>query len=102
MKASPLSNETDRRIDPYSDCEELTETVKRAGLGEDQNQFCIQVSSELNFRTSPRWKDRSAKVRLGNCSFVFPHPIDILIAKLNRLEDKDLRAFEVVLAKTGH
>ena len=62
----------------------------------------IRKSSELNFRSSPRWKDRTQRAKLRNCTFIFPHPIDILIAKLHRLDDKDLRAFEIVRAKTGH
>ena len=89
-------------VDVFSDVEELREWVDRAGLGQDRTEFYVQVSSELNFRTSQRWKGRTKSARIGNCTFVFPHPIDILIAKLNRLDDKDMRAFEVVRAKTGH
>jgi hypothetical protein len=29
---------------------------------------------------------RTQSARIGNCTFVFPHPIDILIAKLSRLD----------------
>jgi hypothetical protein len=89
-------------VDVFSNFDELRECVARAGLGKDQVDFYVQVSTELNFRTSPRWKDRTQSARIGNCTFIFPHPIDILIAKLNRLEEKDLLAFRVVLAKTGH
>ena len=56
----------------------------------------------MNFRTSPRWRDRTQSARIGHVTFVFPHPIDILIAKLNRLDEKDVRAFRAVIAKTGH
>jgi hypothetical protein len=89
-------------VDVFSDFEELQEWVDRAGLSQDKSPFFVQVSSELNFRSSPRWKDRTQRAKLRNCTFIFPHPIDILIAKLHRLDDKDLRAFEIVRAKTGH
>ena len=89
-------------VDVFSDFEGLAELVERAGLGESKAAFSVQVSSEINFRVGPRWKDRAKRTRIGNCTFVLPHPIDILIAKLSRLEDKDIRAFEIVRAKTGH
>jgi hypothetical protein len=93
---------TSADVDVFSDFEHLREIADKAGLGQDKAAFFVQVSSELNFRTSPRWRDRTQSARIGNVTFVFPHPIDILIAKLNRLDDKDVRAFEVVRAKTGH
>ena len=93
---------TSADVDVFSDFEFLREIADRAGLGQDQAAFYVQVSSELNFRTTPRWRDRVQSARIGNCTFIFPHAIDILIAKLNRLDDKDLRAFRAVIAKTGH
>jgi hypothetical protein len=93
---------TSADVDVFSDFEALDDIVHQAGLGTNQADFYIQVSSELNFRTSPRWKGRTQSARIGNCTFIFPHPIDILIAKLNRLDDKDVRAFRAVLSKTGH
>lgn len=93
---------TSADVDVFSDYEWLDEIVHRAGLGTNQADFYIQVCSELNFRTSQRWKGRTQSVQVGNVTFIFPHAIDILIAKLNRLDDKDLRAFRAVIAKTGH
>lgn len=89
-------------VDLFSDQEDLASFVVKAGMDRDHSDFYIQVCSELNFRTSPRWRGRTQSVTLGNCTFVFPHPIDILIAKLNRLEEKDIEAFRVVKKKTNH
>ena len=93
---------TSADVDVFSEFEFLREIADKAGLGQDRAAFYVQVSSELNFRTSPRWKNRTQSTKLGNVTFIFPHPIDILIAKLNRLDDKDVRAFRTVLSKTGH
>jgi len=89
-------------VDLFSDAEVLGALVEQARLGREHSPFYIQVSSELNFRTSPRWRQRTTSAQIGHCTFHFPHPIDILIAKLHRLDEKDLLAFRVVLAKTGH
>ncbi|MBI2925701.1 MAG: hypothetical protein HYY24_08360 [Verrucomicrobia bacterium] len=89
-------------VDLFCDDEDLNEFVRQAGLDREHSDFYIQVCSGLNFRTSPHWATRTQSTTIGNVTFVFPHPIDILIAKLNRLEEKDLEAFRVVIRKTGH
>ena len=89
-------------VDVFSNAEDLVEWVAKAGLAQEQSDFYIQVSSGLNFRTSQHWGSRKKSVHLDNCTLHFPHPIDILIAKLNRLDAKDVEAFRVVLRKTGH
>ena len=89
-------------VDLFSNFEELEAVVETAGLGDEQRRPYIQVCSGLNFRTSPLWGTRTQSFDIGNCTFVLPHPIDILIAKLNRLDEKDLEAFRLVIRKTGH
>src|SRR6185295_4590697 len=69
---------TSADIDVFSDDGMLDEIVRRVGLGANETDLFIQVSSELNFRTSPRWKGRTKSAQIGNCTFIFPHPIDIL------------------------
>ncbi|HMJ91384.1 MAG TPA: hypothetical protein VK530_16295 [Candidatus Acidoferrum sp.] len=71
-----LSND----VDIFSNAEDLEEHVRRAGLLQGQADFYIQVCSGLNFRTSPLWGTRTTSVKIRNCTFIFPHPIDILIA----------------------
>lgn len=105
--SAPLQITVDARltsadVDLFADAEEMSQFVERAGLGQNQTPFYIQVSSELNFRTSPRWRSRLQSVEVANCRLNFPHPIDILIAKMNRMEEKDFEAFRVVIRKTGH
>ena len=38
----------------------------------------------------------------GRVTLTVPHPLDILMGKLDRLDAKDLKAFERVIQLTGH
>ena len=89
-------------VDLFCEDEDLNEFVCQAGLDREHSDFFIQVCSGLNFRTSPLWATRTKSTKIDHVTFAFPHPIDILIAKLKRLEEKDLEAFRVVRRKTGH
>lgn len=98
------SNDVDLFAGEWGDLyEELKIIVDRAGLGKDQGEdVYVQVCVAGNFRTSPRWLTRAWTTQIENVRLTLPHPIDLLIAKLHRLEDKDLRAFRLVIERTGH
>lgn len=85
-----------------SNDEDLTSLVVELGLDKKAGGLYLEFGFELSFRTSPRWRARAKTVPLGKATLVIPHPLDILIGKLNRLEAKDLKAFERVIAMTGH
>ncbi len=60
----------------------------------------VHVCPHNTFRTCPDWHGRAAKIEVGHVTFTLPHPIDILVSKLTRLEDKDLDCF--ALLKKNH
>lgn len=102
--SAPLQMMVDPRlasadVDIISADEEVGKVLRKAGLAEGQSEIFVQLSDELTFQTSPRWKDRTTEAKVDVCTFIFPHPMDILIAKLNRLEEKDINAFQAVRAK---
>ena len=68
-------------VDVFSTAEDLAQLVSDACLDQAHTDFYIEVLSELNFRTSHLWKDRTKTLMLDNVTLVLPHPIDILIAK---------------------
>ena len=73
-----------------------------AKLDKTHGGFHLESGLELSFHTSPRWRQRSKSVQIGNVTLTIPHPFDVLIGKLDRLEAKDLKAFERVRQLTGH
>src|SRR4030095_7375269 len=75
---------TSADVDLFSDWDGLNELVYQHQLGTGQTAFCIQVSSELNFRTSPRWRERTQTIQVRHCTLRFPPPIDISIPTLTR------------------
>lgn len=80
----------------------MTSFIEASGLGKSRGGLHLEAGFELSFRTSPRWRRRARTVQRGQVTLTFPHPLDILIGKLDRLEPKDLTAFRRVIQLTGH
>ena len=106
--SAPLQLTLDRTwlsadVDLFSeDDEDLSQLVRQAGLSKERGDFYLEAGFALSFRTSPLWRGRAQTVEIGNVSLTIPHPLDILIGKLDRLEAKDLGAFRMVIQLTGH
>ncbi len=106
--SAPLQLTVDRQllsgdVDIFSDDDEdLSDLIAAAGLNKTHGGLHVESGFELSFRTSPRWRQRAKVVMEGSVAFTFPHPLDILIGKLDRLEPKDLQAFRRVRELTGH
>lgn len=80
----------------------LEQFVTQRGWGKDQTEFYIQVCDPLAFRSTFDWRARAIEVERHGHLFRFVHPWDVLVSKLQRLEEKDLNAFRLVIEKTGH
>ena len=81
---------------------EVEEFCRSAGLLEGQAPIYIEPCTAAAFTVSADWTMRACEVQRKHVTFVLPHPIDILVSKIKRLEEKDLKAFRLVHAKTGH
>jgi hypothetical protein len=90
-------------VDFFSDDDEdFNELVRRAGMAKDQGDFYLEPGFRLSFRTTSHMRARAKTVQLGHVNVTIPHPLDILIGKLDRLDPKDLLAFRRVMDLTGH
>ncbi len=91
-------------VDLFSgDDQDIAAMISELKLDQEHSGiFYLEAGYELSFRTSPRWRGRAKIFELHNVSLTIPHPIDILIGKLDRLAEKDLEAYRRVIAVTGH
>jgi len=80
----------------------LVDFVAAQGLDKDGSEFYIQVCDPYAFRSTVNWQDRAIEVERHGHLFRFVHPWDILVSKLQRLDEKDLKAFQLVIRLTGH
>lgn len=80
----------------------LLDFVATHGMDKDKSDFYIQVCDPYAFRSTANWRDRALEVERHGHLFRFVHPWDILVSKLQRLDEKDIRAFQLVIARTGH
>lgn len=92
-----LSGDVD--VIPLADIEPYCQT---AGLLEGQRGVYLEICMAAAFQASSDWMMRACEVKREHVTFILPHPLDILVSKVKRLEPKDLAAFKLVIAKTGH
>lgn len=85
---------------PY-DRNGLNELVRAHELGMGQRKLYLQVNAPGAFQPGTGYLRRVMEVDRGNLHITIPHPLDILIAKLHRYEEKDLEAFQKVHGLTG-
>jgi hypothetical protein len=106
--SAPLQLTVDRQlmsgdVDFFSDDDEdLSELAAAAKLDKAGGGYHLEPGFALSFRASPGWRHRAKSVQRGNVTLTIPHPLDILIGKLGRLDAKDLKAFERVIQLSGH
>ena len=90
-------------VDIFSkDDEDLNPLIAALHFDKEHGGLHLEAGFELSFRTSPRWRTRAKVAALGKATLIIPHPIDILIGKIDRMEPKDFAAFERFMAITGH
>jgi len=73
-----------------------------ASLLKDQRKFYVEVVPAHVFAAPRDWPNRAYREIRRHVEFTFPHPADILVAKVCRAADKDLEAFRLVRRRTGH
>lgn len=92
-------------VDLFSDEDSfdfLTRFVDAQNLSKEKTRHYIQVCAHNAFRSTDDWPSRAIEAERHGHLFRFVHPWDVLVSKLQRLEEKDLEAFKLVIAKTGH
>lgn len=92
-----------RDIDIYSLEDEpyLSDFAAENGFLATENEFGLQVTDKHVFRSTLGWRDKATSIERHGHTFFIPHPWDILVGKLHRLEEKDLEAFRLVIRLTG-
>ena len=81
--------------------EDIEVFVRTLGLGKGQVEPYIEVVPGTVFIASQNWRERADIAVFGNVTVYIASPLDVLVGKLKRLEEKDLKAFDLVKAKTG-
>lgn len=103
MGLEPTFFSADVDIFTEEDWRELVvRTIESVDLSKEGTRFYVQCVPSRAFRASSMWLRRAYVEEHAGATFCFAHPIDILLGKLHRLAEKDRRAFQLVIDRTGH
>lgn len=100
MQLAPDFLSGDVNIFPFSESD-LQIFVAQNGLEASEENFGFQVTDPYAFRATTNWRGQATEVEHHGHTYIIPHPWDILVGKLQRLEEKDLEAFRLVIRLTG-
>jgi hypothetical protein len=88
-------------VDLFSDAD-LSTFIRMAGLEKGKSKVYIEQTPASVFLASPAWTSRAFKHDLDGVRILLAHPLDVLVGKIKRLEEKDLNAYRLVQSMTGH
>jgi hypothetical protein len=87
-------------VDVFSS-DDFRELVTEMGLGKGQSDPYLEIVPPNVFIATDVWRERADRLVFGNVTLYVAHVLDVLVAKVKRLDQKDLDAFDLVRAKTG-
>jgi len=79
--------------------EDLGELIRAHSFGKHQRPLYLEQCQPSAFVTASDWPARAFHARRKSVNYCFPHPVDLLVSKLQRLEKKDLEAFRLVCTR---
>ncbi len=88
-------------VDIFSE-HDFSTIIAKAELGKGQTEPYIEQTPPNIFIASSNWQARAHSEQKDGIIWTFPHPLDILVAKVKRCADKDINAFRLVIRETGH
>lgn len=98
-----VSGDVDITMDFPMPADEVERHLAEARLLKEQSkQFYVEVVPRYVFNAPHDWLARAYREQRRHVEFTFPHPVDILVAKVCRAAEKDLNAFRLVRRLTGH
>jgi hypothetical protein len=74
------------------DVDEISGFCRAAGLLKGQSDHYLEPCPAYVFKASQDWRFRAHSEQRQQVRFIIPHPLDILTAKVVRVEEKDLNA----------
>lgn len=102
MKRPPRSRDVDMWIDPEDQGHAVTALMGELSWYHDKHSIHAEVWAPETFAAPLDWRERSKRLAMTEnpkVSIELPHPHDVMMAKLERMEVKDREHIVAILAE---